>query len=386
MAIPDPLAAAIAMHDTIVAQRHQTETDRRIAAPVVDALLEARLNRLLLPQQYAGWALPAVELLRVLEVLARAEPSVAWVIWNNALPCLFGRALTPSARAELFADPNWMYANSTQPSGTAAIADDGYRISGRWSLVSGCELAEWVMLMCIVEADGAIRFTMPELPEMRLVFVNRAEFEIIDTWHVGGMRGTGSHDVAVDDCFVTEAHTFSPMDPSNIDEPIGRVPIISTLAAGLSAQLLGVAQAAVETVVSIGRTKTSPGASADMRDRSPTQIAVAAHAAAVNAARLYLHHVVERVWHQASQKETVGQDEIAEVWAAALHADAIAGTAVDAMYAAAGTTAIYRQCSLEQAHRDVRVMLQHLAAQPLCLEEVGRYKLGLEPANPQLWQ
>lgn len=381
----DPLAAAISMHDDIVAQRQQTQADRRIAAPIIDAVIEARLNRLMLSEQYNGWALPPVEMLRVLETLAGADPSVAWVIWNNALPCLYSRLLTPASRDELFAEPGWIYANSSRPSGTAAITDGGYRISGRWAMVSGCELAEWAMLMCVVEQNGNLRFTMPGEPEMRLVFVNKAEFEIVDTWYVGGLCGSGSHDVVVDDCFVNAARTFSPMDPSSLDEPLGRVPILSTLAAGLSAQLLGVAQAAVETAVEIGRSKTTPGPSADMRDRSSTQISVASQAAAVDAARLYLHHVVERLWQTAAGEVASCTDEIADVWAASLHADEVGHQAVESMYAAAGTTAIYTRCPLEQAHRDVRVMLQHFVAQPICFEEVGRYRLGLEPAYPPLW-
>jgi alkylation response protein AidB-like acyl-CoA dehydrogenase len=385
MPILDPLAAAVSMHDTIVAHRQQTQTQRRIAGPVLDALRDAKLHRLGLTKQYDGWALPAVELLRVFETLARADASVAWVVWNNAGPCLYSRLLTPAARDELFADSSWMYANFTRPSGKAAIADGGYRVSGRWSLTSGCELAEWVMLMCSVEENGSVRFTMPGTPEMRLVFVHKTEFEIIDTWHVGGLQGTGSHDVMVDDCFVAGSRTFSPLDASTIDEPIGYVPMISTLAAGLSAQLLGVAQAAIETTQEIGRSKTTPGTTVDMRDRSPTQIAVASQAAAVNAARLYLHHVVESVWQTASEKQAPSKDQIADVWAAALHADEVARDAVDAMYAAAGTTAIYTSCPLEQAHRDVRVMLQHIVAQPVCFEEAGRHMLGLESAFPQLW-
>ena len=381
----EPLAAAISMHDAIVAQRARTQAERRIAEPIVAALTDARLNRLMLPVQLNGWALPAVELLRVLEALARADASVAWVIWNNTLPCLYSRKLTPDARADLFAERNWLYANSTRPSGKASIVDGGYRVSGRWSLVSGCELAEWAMFMCLVEADGELQFAAPGLPEMRLAFVNKREWEVIDTWHVGGMSGTGSHDVVVDDRFIETARTCSPMDPSSLDEPVAYLPIVSTLAAGLSAQLLGAAQLAVDTVVAIGRSKTSPGVSADMRDRSPTQIAVAAHSAAVNAARLYVQQAVERVWRKALDKHTATTDDIAEVWAAALHADDVARLAVDAMYAAAGTTAVYTDCPLEQLHRDVRVMLQHIVAQPLCVEEVGRYKLGLDSVNPQLW-
>ena len=34
------------------------------------------------------------------------------------------------------------------------------------------------------------------------VLVPRADYEILDTWHTMGLRGTGSHDVQMQDLFV----------------------------------------------------------------------------------------------------------------------------------------------------------------------------------------
>ena len=133
----------------------------------------------------------------VYELLAGAEASVGWIVWNNTLPCFWGRFLSPPARAEIFGDPDWLYASSTRPSGKAVVEDDGYRVSGRWSLVSGCELSEWMALRCMVEENGQPRMLQPGVPEARLVFLRRADVEILDTWHTGGLRGTGSHDVVV---------------------------------------------------------------------------------------------------------------------------------------------------------------------------------------------
>ena len=71
-------------------------------------------------------------------------------------------------------------------------------MSGRWGIVSGCELAEWILLLCVVEENGQPRMLAPGMPELRFVFLTRGDLKILDTWHVGGLRGTGSSEARED--------------------------------------------------------------------------------------------------------------------------------------------------------------------------------------------
>ena len=215
----DVLDTARELLPLITRHRGDTESARRIAQPVVESLRKTRLCRLAIPRELHGLELPTPAALGVYELLAGAEASVGWIVWNNTLPCFWGRFLSPSGRAEIFGNPDWLYASSTRPSGKAVVEDGGYRVSGRWSLVSGCELSEWMALRCMVEENGQPRMLQPGVPEARLVFLRRAEVEILDTWHTGGLRGTGSHDVVVKEKFVARAHTCSPMDGSTLDGP-----------------------------------------------------------------------------------------------------------------------------------------------------------------------
>src|SRR5262245_55722463 len=166
--------------------RGETEAGRRIADPIVERLRDTRLCRMTLPDELGGLGLTVPDTLEVFEVLAAAEASVAWIAWNNQLPWFLSRFLDRAVRKELFGDPGWLYAVSTRPSGRASVDGDGFRIEGRWSLVSGCELAEWIALLCNVEEGGRPRLLAPGLPESRAVFLRRGEFEILDTWYVGG--------------------------------------------------------------------------------------------------------------------------------------------------------------------------------------------------------
>ena len=333
----DALAAARELLPLIRGSRDETESQRRIAAPVVAALRAARLFRIALPPEQGGLALPPLEALSVYESLAGAEASVSWVVWNNALPGFFGRFLQPAARAEIFGNADGIYAGSTRPSGRAAIDGDHYRVNGRWSLVSGCELAEWLALRCVIEENGQPRMLQPNVPEVRMTWVKRADVRIIDTWHTGGLRGTGSHDVVVEDLRVPRRHTLSPLDGSSLAGTLGRVPIVCNMAAGYAAQLLGMGAAAVDALVDLTRDKP----------------------------------VVDP-----------GPADIAAVVGAAHHAMAQGRGAVLAMHALAGASALYTSSPLERAHRDLHAMAAHIIAQPNFVEDTGRVQLGLKPLNP----
>jgi alkylation response protein AidB-like acyl-CoA dehydrogenase len=77
----------------------------------------------------------------------------------------------------------------------------GYRVTGRVPFISTCQNATWYTANArIGEGEQLPQGTAP--PALVRVFLPMEACEIIDTWHVLGMRGTGSHDVAVTDVFV----------------------------------------------------------------------------------------------------------------------------------------------------------------------------------------
>jgi alkylation response protein AidB-like acyl-CoA dehydrogenase len=360
--------------------RHTTENDRRVAEPIVQALRKSDLCRMFLdtgtPPQYTP-----DEWLSVLETLAGAEASVSWLIWNNTLPCLWARFLDDAARARIFGDSSRLFAGSTRPTGQAVPTAGGFRLSGRWSLVSGCELADYLHLISLVHEDGVPRMRAPGQPDLRVLFVPKGRYEILDTWHVGGLRGSGSHDVVMHDVFVPAEDSFSPAPPVASTSQLAQMPIIPVMTAGIAAQFLGMARGAIAVTLEILRNKVSVDPGASIRERPSVLADLASYNAAVAAARSYLHTSMASVWDIARDTVPTVQDR-ATLYGASLHAAAIARACVTAMHAAAGTPALYIDCPLERSIRDLRTMEQHIAAQPLWLEDAGRVLLGYEPANP----
>jgi alkylation response protein AidB-like acyl-CoA dehydrogenase len=282
------VALAESLRPLICELRHTTEHDRRVAAPIEQAIRESDLCRMLLDTGAPPLYTPE-EWLRVLETLAGAEASVAWLIWNNTLPCFWSRFLDDAGRARIFSDASRLFAGSTRPTGQAVATGGGFRLRGRWSLVSGCELADYVHLMSLVYEDGVPRMRAPGQPDLRVLFVPKGSYAILDTWHVGGLRGSGSHDVVVDDVFVPVDDSFAPAPPIAGNSQLAHLPIIPVMTAGLGAQFLGMARAAIAVTIEILRTKVSVDPGASIRERPSVLADLASYSAAVAAAESHLH-------------------------------------------------------------------------------------------------
>jgi alkylation response protein AidB-like acyl-CoA dehydrogenase len=297
------------------------------------------------------------DLLEHYGILAGAEASVSWIAWNNLLFAHLTRSLAPRMRADVFREPHSIFAQSTRPGGRALAQGESFRVSGRWELVSGCELAEWLLLLCEVEGRGE-----------QFALLHKEQCKIQDTWYVGGLRGTGSHDVEVSDVAISPEQLVSPGDPPTHDGAWTRLPIISLVSAGFGAQTLGIARALLE-------------ATAERREAG-SALLVGTHAAAIEAAETHLRDGVDRLWRRACAGEEATLVEIGAVYAATRHANGVARRAVADFYDAAGTRALYVSAPFERAHRDLRAMLQHIVAQPIWTEDAGRARLGLAPTHP----
>src|SRR5690348_17361252 len=133
------LEAARGFRPRIIAERDRIEAARRLPDDLTRDLARAGLFRIFLPKAYGGLDLTPMQGMEILEELARADASVAWCVWNGNTHWTTAQLAPDTARA-MHADPAVVTANSTRASGQAEIVPGGYRVNGRWSLVSGCEL------------------------------------------------------------------------------------------------------------------------------------------------------------------------------------------------------------------------------------------------------
>jgi indole-3-acetate monooxygenase len=365
----------------ILAERERIEAARRLPEDLTQELARKGFFRIYLPAAYGGLDLTPMAATEVFEELARADASVAWCVWNGNTYWTTARWPKEVAQA-IFADPDTILANSTRPSGRAEVVEDGYRVSGRWSLVSGCQFSAWFILMCIVHEDGKPRLLPAGGPEFRFMLCPAADCNIVDTWTVAGLRGTGSHDVVVQDRFVPAPYASFHTDPLVLTDQRYKLPHSSRISPGLGAMALGIARSAIEALIELAGGKRQERTSQPLTEDRGAQTRLSQAEALVCSARLFLFDTVERVWQDVLTGREATVEARAQGRLASWHAVTSACQAVDLVYLTGGATSLYATCPIERAFRDVHAITQHIGVQPRVLETTGRVLFGLEPDVP----
>ena len=377
------MEAAKAFRPRILAERERIEAGRRLPEDLARELAHAGFFRIFLPAAYGGLDLTPMAATEVFEELARADASVAWCVWNGNTYWTTARWAKEIAQV-IFADPDTILANSTRPTGRAVVVEGGYRVSGRWSLVSGCQFSAWLILMCMVHEDGKPRLTTSGAPEFRFMLCPAAGCDIVDTWTVGGLRGTGSHDVVVQDRFVPAPYASFHTDPLVSTDPRYKLPPLSRVVPGLGAMALGIARGAIEALIELAGEKRHERTSQALTEDRGALTRLSQAEALVCSARLFLFDTVERLWHDVLVGREATVEARARVRLASWHAVTSAVQAVDLVYLTGGASSLYATCPLERAFRDVHAITQHIGVHPRILETAGRVSFGLEPDIPIL--
>lgn len=356
-------AVAIAPHVRVI------ETGRRLPPEVVDALAAAGLFKALVPRDYGGGEHSVGELVEALETLARVDGSAAWCAMIGATSGLISAYLAPETARELFADPRAISAGIFAPFGKARAVEGGYRVSGRWPFASGCQHATHVMGGVMIAREGK--------PEMRSMVFAKDDVRVHDTWDVAGLRGTGSHDVEVEDAFVPETRTLSLFGPPRHEGALYKQPLFGSLAAGVAAVALGLARGALDELVTIAKTKRI-GPERTMASRELVQRDVGVAWGTLDAAKATLVVALDANAREVERDGAASLQTRARLRLAACHATKESAKVVDLAYEHGGGAAIYATSSLQRAKRDVHVATQHLMVSGTSATLAGRALLGLD--------
>ncbi len=120
----------------------EAEHERRLSAPVVDAMVEAQLFRMWIPRGLDGLEFDLLSGFRVVQEVARIDSAAGWNLNIAAGAVLFGGFFPDDVAAEIFKEPRAILAGSLDPTGGQGLAiDGGFQVSGRWAFGSGCHQA-----------------------------------------------------------------------------------------------------------------------------------------------------------------------------------------------------------------------------------------------------
>ena len=266
-------------------------------------------------------------------------------------------------------------ASSTAAVGRAQRDGDGWRVSGQWQFVSGIHNAHlFGATVRLYENDG----DEPIDEGNRYAVVPAGEFEIVDTWHVGGLRGSGSHDVRLANVFVPDSRIIAPIGGNAASTPQLRLPLGNRLAYNKAAVALGIARAGVDGFVELATNKQPRFTRRPLRDRPFAQRAIALAEARLIGCRAALMELSAASWRTVTAGDEVSARDRAVFQLVASDAARAAVQVVETLCEAAGTSANQLGEPLERIARDVRVVRQHATVAPHLMEDAGRTLLGLE--------
>lgn len=385
-AVLSPLEAVQQLAPMIRAYAAETEAERELPRPLFEALADAGLFHLAMPRALGCPEIDLPTYVQVIEELGKADASTAWVINQGAIFATYSSRMThEAARAIWINPPRSVVSNTPAATASAEVAPGGYRVTGCQGFSTGCRHATWVASHAQVMEHGKPRFLADGQPETRYLFMPVGEVELLDTWKVRGLRGTGTHHFAAHDVFVPEHRSvLSVAAPLVETGPLYQIPRTLVFASGDAAVALGTARNCLNTFYELARDKTARSMDGVLREQAMVQADVGQAEATLRATRAFLMESVRDLWEEVTTTGTLTLERRTIMRLAATHTIRETIKVVDTVYNAAGATSVYEDHTLQRTFQDIHVASQHIQARRAHYELVGRYWLGLPVEDGRL--
>jgi alkylation response protein AidB-like acyl-CoA dehydrogenase len=356
----------------IAARRDEFDRLSHVPRDVIAKLKRAGVYRAATPRRFGGDALAPAAFLDMIERIAVADGSAAWVASFGSAN-VYLAALPLHTQAEIYADgPDQVFAGGLFPVQPAQPAEGGWRVNGTWKFASGCKGADWLGVGIGAGAPGTGG-------KPRTAVFRPHQVEIVENWDVVGMPGTGSHDLRVSDQFVAADWTFVRGGEPCVDEPLYRYPTIAYAAQVLAVVNLGLARAALDVANHMaGGRKTTTGAP-QLAERAYYRIELAKAEAQLRSARAFFYDTTNEVWQSILAGNPVTADQVSLLRLSATQIAREGADVVQRAYRLGGTMAIYRSHPLQRLLRDSMVVTQHAFLGEGNYDGAGAVFVGVPP-------
>ena len=367
-----------------------TEANRSMLPETLELLRDAGLFRIMQAPRYGGYGMGLPAMAEVTAEIARGSASDAWVLGLCGNQNRFVGCYPPEAQEEVYAKSgdHLITCLVTGPTTTAQRVDGGFTLCGKWPYVSGVDQCNWLLLSAFdggADAAGAsasLTFLVPR----------DAVADVIDDWHVMGLRGTGSKTVVLKEVFVPAYRALNVWNYDNDPPPgaavnagamyrgVPRIMIFSTMVA---APALGIAAAAVDAYRDRLETRNSALMSGKQSETAPSQIALGRASEQAAMARDILLGAANDFQRRAEAGDAFSAEDrighrlrMAEVLR-------LCTQVVTDVFMDAGTGAMFDRNPLQRMFRDIYAIRSHVAIDPNnAAENRGRLALGIDPKPP----
>lgn len=381
----DVLSAIATLTDELGTRASEMEEARRLPADLAQKLTKTDAFQILAPKTVDGLELTAREFAEIVETLARPNASAAWCVMIAATTTLSAAYMAPDAATEIFKGPSRITGGVVAPMGKAVIDGDYYRVSGRWQWGSGSANCQWLGGGCTLWENGEMKRLPDGSPDTRMVFFPADQATLHDTWHVMGLKGTGSGDFEVKDIRVPKTRSISLLtDKPHETGPLYKFPIFGLLALGVAAVALGNAGGALSSLKTLaGLRKGASGK--PMAARSTVQAAYAKMEAEYRAVRSYLFGEIDRVWAIATgEAGSIPLEARGDLRLVCTHTTRICAEICRNAYEMGGGSSLFLTSDLQRRFRDAHAATQHILVGSTTYEVAGRLLFDLPVNSAQI--
>ncbi|GGF21440.1 acyl-CoA dehydrogenase family protein [Subtercola lobariae] len=374
---------AVSLAGLIKEHAVETEDNRRVAEPVIEALNEAGLFKLAQPKRLGGNEVSVRDFVEINSLIARADGATGWVTTLINVCGWMTGTFPERAQNDVWGDnPDARVCGVLTPTATATYEEGGLRITGAWGFASGSLHSQWALLgLPIVNDQGA-------QIDQGLALVPMSDLTIDDTWYVAGMRGTGSNTLVATDVFIPDYRIISiskaiegEYGTEHTDEVLYRSAFVSTLSIVLAGAMTGMARGALEYV--LGSLAKGKGIAYTFYDNSvnsgSTQINMAEAAELVDTAMLHMARCADNIDQAARDGVYL---TLIERGRARMDTGYIARKtreAVDLLMSVQGAGGFAEVSPLQRYWRDLNTASRHAVVSPgISSETYGRVLLGVK--------
>ena len=226
------------------------------------------------------------------------------------------------------------------------------------------------------------RLNQDGTPETVIAFFPTGQCEIVDTWDVGGMRATGSHDYQAHGISVAREFTVSNL----ADDPVCkgslfRFPYYSAQGTAIAPVLLGLAQAGLDRYRQIAKSRIPRITATVAQNDHGTQEVVGRATAALRAGRAYFYEAVKKICATVEAGSIATVDQRINARLAFAHAAETAKYVTRLLHDDSGGAGLYEEQGLQRIFRDVHAAAQHAQLQKSGFRTGGQIAMGLDPGT-----
>jgi len=333
-------------------RKKEIEFERNLPYDLIAKIKELGLVKMWATKECGGTESSVLEVSNMIQNIAFYNGSLAWVIGVTGCSSLFTGFLKSDQAVPIFSKKEAMIGGFAGPSGIAVKDQEDLLVNGQWSWGSGIS-------HCSSIVGGVRLMDKDQVIGTAIVFFEPDEIEMIDNWHVLGLKGTHSVDYKAVNIKIPKSRWSKfPIQNPVSDLPLYRFSFLGALSVSVASVGLGLANRALVEIKKLAQNKSPFGVGKPLAKRPEIQSQIGKIEGDFLAAKALLQNTIldaeKETLHNPCSKETKARIRLATA-----HAITLSHKVVQESFRIGGGSSVWQKQKLEELLRDITVVMQH---------------------------